>query len=1167
MLTNNLIDSEPGTQSSDEMSISSPSTQQTLEETGGRRVLPQSFYQSTRPYKRPLLTVPFHHQNPISMTSPYRDQTTTLVEYESLEPEHFFIDEPPPPPPSAIPVDIKEYPIKGVPVKFPFKPYQAQVQMMSKIIEALQKEQHAVLESPTGSGKSLALLCGALAWREKEKEKRMNDYHSTQQVNEMTANLYSSGETRLDTEEFITLMDTMDSQQQSTQQMKRLPRIYVGSRTHKQVTQLVKELKGRTPYRSRMSVLGSRDQYCIHGKVSKSLNKSEDCATLIDTRSCYYSNRTDKLTSSSQIQPGGQNEIWDIEDLVRIGKQVQGCPYYASRTITETADLIFCPYNYLMDPIIRKVMEINTAGNIIIFDEAHNIENIARESGSVEMEDVKLKIIKYELSQIISNGFLIPAHEILFQLLSCLLAWMEDVEDFEREEDNQRSHLLTTAESIKIELQESLSVNATTLKTIIYPAFDLACQHAERKRGRSSNGDDMNLESEQDLDMTNTGNDGVMDPLDEYNDNSNNNNNNQGEGTQNGWNHLTVASLNMIEKLLLILNYVLDDDQDGADSYALAVIENTNQGEHGWKRKFALWCLNPAVVFKELAKDAHSIILTSGTLSPIHTFEAELGVKFPIRLEANHVIQSSQVMVQTIPRGIPLKGVYHTISTTGYQDDIGEAIASICETVPFGILVFANAYTTLNKLKSRWEKTGLLDRIKKTKHFMLEPRGKSPKEFNRTLKKFYAHIKKAENGESVETGAVLLAVYRGKISEGIDFTDNNCRAVIATGIPFPMWQDTKVQLKRSYNDSRRNRQDTVLSGDEWYNIQAYRAINQALGRCIRHRNDWGAILLLEERFLDSRNTQQLSKWIRRLCSSTNTNFDSIMTNLQQFVTRHRRIKLENQQSRQQEQQQSQNVDIPNIKGDEESLSSKDQTQETSDTLQQPGRENKNDIEKQSQHLSQLGLDHLKLDTVPTVVEDGNRNDGDKDTDNTIKQEIIHQGVPSAFEVEQQHVDNDFVSHPTTSVSSQPVFGQQMYIITCRKCSQSIFTRPASAFAFRSMTTDLYHFHNIAQQDLDNSQQKVYFTSVLVLNEPSLWHPSETINNENWISSPVSTSTRNVQWNPMDKIVYESILSPCCRRQVGAHIITTTIGTMDSNIPLIGKILLVKDLVEVTSRVA
>lgn len=59
--------------------------------------------------------------------------------------------------------------ISGVKVKFPSKPYPSQISMMDKIIKGLQRKQNCLLESPTGSGKSLALLCSALAWQFHEK--------------------------------------------------------------------------------------------------------------------------------------------------------------------------------------------------------------------------------------------------------------------------------------------------------------------------------------------------------------------------------------------------------------------------------------------------------------------------------------------------------------------------------------------------------------------------------------------------------------------------------------------------------------------------------------------------------------------------------------------------------------------------------------------------------------------------------------------------------------------------------------------------------------------------------------------------------------------------------------------------------------------------------------
>lgn len=44
----------------------------------------------------------------------------------------------------------------------------------------------------------------------------------------------------------------------------------------------------------------------------------------------------------------------------------------------------------------------------------------------------------------------------------------------------------------------------------------------------------------------------------------------------------------------------------------------------------------------------------------------------------------------------------------------------------------------------------------------------------------------------LQDGALLIAVCRGKVSEGLDFCDENARAVITIGIPFPNVKDLQV---------------------------------------------------------------------------------------------------------------------------------------------------------------------------------------------------------------------------------------------------------------------------------------------------------------------------------------------------------------------------------------
>ena len=71
------------------------------------------------------------------------------------------------------------YLVGGIPVEFPFRPYGSQLEFMGRVISTLDRAQreghcHALLESPTGTGKSLSLLCSSLAWQKNYKIKNQD---------------------------------------------------------------------------------------------------------------------------------------------------------------------------------------------------------------------------------------------------------------------------------------------------------------------------------------------------------------------------------------------------------------------------------------------------------------------------------------------------------------------------------------------------------------------------------------------------------------------------------------------------------------------------------------------------------------------------------------------------------------------------------------------------------------------------------------------------------------------------------------------------------------------------------------------------------------------------------------------------------------------------------
>ena len=94
--------------------------------------------------------------------------------------------------------------------------------------------------------------------------------------------------------------------------------------------------------------------------------------------------------------------------------------------------------------------------------------------------------------------------------------------------------------------------------------------------------------------------------------------------------------------------------------------------------------------------------------------------------------------------------------------------------------------------------------------------------FQAVMTGYYATITEADR-----KGGGFMAVCRGKVSEGLDFCDGNGRAVIITGLPYPPSRDPRVLEKQKYlEDNMKGAAIKGLSGQEWYRLEATRAVNQ-----------------------------------------------------------------------------------------------------------------------------------------------------------------------------------------------------------------------------------------------------------------------------------------------------------------------------------------------------
>lgn len=175
-------------------------------------------------------------------------------------------------------------------------------------------------------------------------------------------------DSKLKEEDFASMMQMLnDPTDSKTKPNWKSSVIIYTSRTHSQLTQAMRELKNSDYCDVEAVSLGSRDQLCINSEVMKegktATERNALCQMKVKKKQCKYREGVDKVAKSSQV---AEIPVKDIEDLVKLGHACHTCPYYLSREIASSADVIFMPYNYLLDQKILKAFKINLNEAIII---------------------------------------------------------------------------------------------------------------------------------------------------------------------------------------------------------------------------------------------------------------------------------------------------------------------------------------------------------------------------------------------------------------------------------------------------------------------------------------------------------------------------------------------------------------------------------------------------------------------------------------------------------------------------------------------------------------------------------------------------------------------------------------------------------------------------------
>ncbi|VDM66194.1 unnamed protein product [Strongylus vulgaris] len=335
------------------------------------------------------------------------------------------------------------------------------------------------------------------------------------------------------------------------------------------------------------------------------------------------------------------------------------CPYFSStRILTQDADIVFCPFSYIVDPIIRNSSDVHLKNSVVILDEAHNIEDNCREAASFtffekevsdslgslrEKENITMKLLEkctsaaelMEGMEKVSENFSIENYTIDLDRITSLALLMDDISKWFRD---TASKLLTSA---RVDGSGKLSntVWEVDLRRFHLHPEDLRYEKAEAAYK------------------------GLLSSYQERQD------------SRPPDNKISSTAIVCLEKWFYFIEYFKDEtkrsmyklnvcsekvyqyhergsffqgegrrggqagpknvnySQISGDETDVWLSSTQEASSHdliraGYRTSLSLWCMSPELAFISAFAECRSVILASGTLCPVETLKTELGLKF-----------------------------------------------------------------------------------------------------------------------------------------------------------------------------------------------------------------------------------------------------------------------------------------------------------------------------------------------------------------------------------------------------------------------------------------------------------------------------------------------------------------------------------------------------------
>ncbi|XP_043120352.1 ATP-dependent DNA helicase DDX11 isoform X2 [Puntigrus tetrazona] len=860
---------------------------------------------------------------------------------------------------------------------FPFQPYPIQESFMEALYTALDQGKVGIFESPTGTGKSLSLICGALTWlRDHEEKKReaaklldgpekkcdaveeasepdwVSEFVQKKAERDIANKLkeeelkrkkreerlemirhnaqlrYAMKRKASEEDEAVKLLQLSkegaeseahtpeeeglivaeyESDDEATPKARlcdedddedleedHVTKIYYCSRTHSQLAQFVHEVQ-KSPYGAvvRLVNLGSRQNLCVNPEVvrlgnvqmmndrclemQKNKREKREKASDSETKrrrgvakaTCPFSG----FESLTAMRDEVLVKVRDVEQLLQHGRETHACPYYSTRMAIPAAQVVVLPYQSLLHASTRKASGIKLKDQIVIIDEAHNLTDTISAIHSVEISGAQLCRAHSQLSQYceryrsrLKAKNLMYIKQILFVLEGLVRTLGGKVGQNPNTQSCQPGSELLTINDFLFKAQVD---NINLFKVQKYFEKSMISQKlfgfVEKYEGSGVN--------------THSG--------------SKNKENRRTEGLgrflQMLQNKPTDQQMAVEDKPILSSPMML------VESFLFALTNSNKDGRVVIQRQTCLsqsslkfLLLNVAVHFSQIVQECRAVIIAGGTMQPVADFKEQLlfsaGVTEERILEfsCGHVIPPENILPIVLcagPSGQQLEFTFQTRDTPQMMEETGRVLSNLCNVVPGGVVCFFPSYEYEKSILGHWERSGVLQRLETKKKIFQEP--KKASQVEQVLSDYSKCIQRCSNAGSGQTGALLFSVVGGKMSEGINFSDDLGRCIVMVGMPYPNIKSPELQEKMTYLDKTMPHIGGKRPGKALIENLCMKAVNQSIGRAIRHRADYACIVLCDHRYARSGTLHKLPEWIRS-STRTHTTFGPAFASARRF---------------------------------------------------------------------------------------------------------------------------------------------------------------------------------------------------------------------------------------------------------------------------------------------